>query len=687
MHFSQTITALTPLTVLALGTLAQGAQAQALLEIDGINGDFNLYGYKDAIDVASFTVSQARQVEGGASSLAMLAPLTITKYSDRATTSLVDASHGDALDSWKLSLLEAVGDEHKPSMTLELCDVLISSYSVSSGGDRPMEQVTFAYGGYRLGVALIDLDGTITDEFNYIEPDIGDPATCSVGGNDTDTDSDGVPNAQDNCPSVPNPGQLNSDQDSLGNACDDDDDNDGTPDTFDAFPLDASESVDTDGDGIGNNADTDDDNDTIPDSLELSTGRDPLVADWMLDAGNYQNCVLIDGVVDCWGHGNTAVPVLNNPVAVSVGFYLICVLDDNGVNNDVNCWGSNDVGQAPGLVSGLVNPRAVSAGKYHGCALDDSGATCWGDDSYNQQTAPTLISPRSLSAGAIHTCAIDDTGVQCWGSMQGAIPDLSTPVQVSAGGGHTCALDDDGVHCWGGNANGQTDVPIDLIDPWFVDAGSNHTCVIDGSNVRCWGLNDYGETVVPALSNPVAISLGYKFSCALDDTGVVCWGLDHVGQTPAPVDLAFDKDLDGILDYIEDANGNGMWDAGETDSLNADTDADGISDGVEDANKNGIVDAGETDPLNEDTDGDGLLDGVDPDPLVSAAPYDGDLAPLGAPDGVVNVADVLIAQRITLGDLTATQFELDHGDVYPPGAPDGVINIQDLLLIQQMVLQ
>ena len=37
---------------------------------------------------------------------------------------------------------------------------------------------------------------------------------------------------------------------------DTDDDNDGTPDTEDAFPLDPDESVDTDGDGIGNNADT-----------------------------------------------------------------------------------------------------------------------------------------------------------------------------------------------------------------------------------------------------------------------------------------------------------------------------------------------------------------------------------------------------------------------------------------------
>ena len=31
---------------------------------------------------------------------------------------------------------------------------------------------------------------------------------------------------------------------------------------------------------------TDDDNDTIPDTVELLSGRNPLVADWAVSAGN-----------------------------------------------------------------------------------------------------------------------------------------------------------------------------------------------------------------------------------------------------------------------------------------------------------------------------------------------------------------------------------------------------------------
>jgi beta-glucanase (GH16 family) len=65
---------------------------------------------------------------------------------------------------------------------------------------------------------------------------------------------------------------------------------------------------------------------------------------------------------------------------------------------------------------------------------------------------------------------------------------------------------------------------------------------------------------------------------------------------------------------------------------------------------------------------------------------DGDLAPLGAPDGLINGADYLIAARIAGGPLTPTSLEFSHGDLYPAGAPDGVINLQDLLLLQQRLL-
>lgn len=73
-----------------------------------------------------------------------------------------------------------------------------------------------------------------------------------------DTDEDGVANTVDNCPSVSNANQLNTDgTPDGGDACDQDDDNDDWFDVDDNCPLNANPNqADSDGDGIGNACDT-----------------------------------------------------------------------------------------------------------------------------------------------------------------------------------------------------------------------------------------------------------------------------------------------------------------------------------------------------------------------------------------------------------------------------------------------
>lgn len=73
----------------------------------------------------------------------------------------------------------------------------------------------------------------------------------------TDSDNDGIADSSDNCPNVHNTNQLNTDTDSLGDACDPDDDNDGMPDdweiSFGLNPVDNSDAqTDTDLDGFTN---------------------------------------------------------------------------------------------------------------------------------------------------------------------------------------------------------------------------------------------------------------------------------------------------------------------------------------------------------------------------------------------------------------------------------------------------
>jgi len=97
-----------------------------------------------------------------------------------------------------------------------------------------------------------------------------------------ETDGDGVRDSIDNCPSVPNPDQANSDgADDGGDACDDDDDNDFICDenidiTFVCLAGPAG------GDNcrtISNNAQADSDNDGIGDACEPDTDGDTVIDD------------------------------------------------------------------------------------------------------------------------------------------------------------------------------------------------------------------------------------------------------------------------------------------------------------------------------------------------------------------------------------------------------------------------
>jgi hypothetical protein len=172
--------------------------------------------------------------------------------------------------------------------------------------------------------------------------------------NDPDTDADGLNDSEEVSLHDTNPNTADSDGDGLldgeevlqygTDPNDADTDGDGTNDTFDAFPLDNTEWIDTDNDGIGNNMDNDDDGDQISD-IEDSFPLDNTESSDMDDDGVGDNSDLdIDG--DGVENDLDAFPLDSSESADSDG-------DGIGDNSDAYPNDSNqsiDAGELPLII-------------------------------------------------------------------------------------------------------------------------------------------------------------------------------------------------------------------------------------------------------------------------------------------------------------------------------------------------
>ena len=263
-----------------------------------------------------------------------------------------------------------------------------------------------------------------------------------------------------------------------------------------------------------------------------------------LSAGGFHVCgIQIDRSMECWGSNDQgqATPPDVRFVSVSAGFEHTCGI---GIDSLVYCWGAYwDVDDWP-PDSPLLS---VSAGGQHACGLRlDKSVACWGSDQYGQATPPD--GPfESVHAGFLHTCGVRTDGmVECWGwneDEEGIVTGQATPPEgtfreVAGGYLHTCGIQTSGsVVCWGSNKSDEDDTVWGQATPppglfTSISAGPGHNCAIRADeSVACWGLNEDGEGYVVGQATPpkgsfASVSAGLLHSCGIrTDGSPICWGL------------------------------------------------------------------------------------------------------------------------------------------------------------------
>gem|GEM_PF-1451704 len=531
-------------------------------------------------------------------------------------------------------------------------------------GDKVADLVEFANASNPL---LRDSDGD--GVLDNVDENPMDPAV------QFDSDKDSVDNRVDNCPVNYNPAQSNRDGDDRGDVCDKDIDGDGIDNTQDAFPLDATEQLDSDQDGIGNNADTDDDNDGLSDSSDAFPANANETQD--TDGDGVGNTTDSDDDGDGVPDANDAFP-LNGAESVDT--------DGDGLGNTTD---SDDDGDGVPDANDAFPLQADASADSDGDGIaNNSDSDDDGDGVGDTNDAFVLNPNESLDTdgdGVGNNADADDDGDGIIDDNDAFPLDANEYIDTDGDGtGNKADTDDDGdsvsdtSDAFPSNSAESVDTDGDGIGN-NADTDDDNDGVADGSDPNSLIVDADGDGVKDGLDNCASIANANQLNtdhdafgnaCDADDDGDTiadtsdnCPLLSNTNQIDSDSDglgNVCDSDLDGDtfankLDNCPFVANNPQADAdydGIGDACDTDTDSDGVVDIIDncpavansaqintdgdaqgnecdsDDDNDSLSDSEETsqgtNPLKADSDGDGVRDNLDLFPLNASESKDTD---------------------------------------------------------------
>ena len=138
------------------------------MEWKGVKGAVTTDKFKDWIEVNSFQFGVSRGVSSGAggatreSSAPSISEIVITKHFDVASPKLYQDSVAGAFDTKVvIKMLATTKNALETFLTYELADCGVSSYSLSSGGDNPVESLSLNFLKIMVTPTPLDKSGQI----------------------------------------------------------------------------------------------------------------------------------------------------------------------------------------------------------------------------------------------------------------------------------------------------------------------------------------------------------------------------------------------------------------------------------------------------------------------------------------------------------------------------------------------